>query len=523
MADVLLAAKVLERRTSRDALKRQASRESVVIDGLLDASSADPLIPSRYECLLAAFAGLGTYGGATIYALYPVLIDAKIGRSTGWPEETLIFSRSAIFLAWAVGSVVLSLAADRYGRKPVVVGSVALHVCAAIGAACAREAGGFFTARAIGGFALAGMSGMSVPLLLESVGPRAASRCMAALNIHTIGATCALAALHAACARLHLSWRFETLALAGWVGAFGAAIAIYSYESPHFIAAAGDTDGALRVVRQIAQANGVRLPDECGDEEIELISHKLSPSPPLPPSSSPPSTPRLPPSLLPPSSPPPSPATPQSPSIGALTYDLFVTYGRETVAICLAFLSVEVAYYAIAFNAGSLSRHLLFNFVAMAILDIPGYALGGWLATVPSIGARRGGVALFALSGGLLLLLALVVEYPVPRTSVALIAKMVGAGAFQIIYLLPARHYPLRMSAAGLGLGTMFARLGGMLGPALAAMLPMASTFALTCASTLAAAAALALLPSHDAQRSLHDGDDDGDDAEPTRTRTPSP
>ena len=202
---------------------------------------------------------------------------------------------------------------------------------------------------------------------------------------------------------------------------------------------------------------------------------------------------------------------------------MFVTYGRETASLCLAFLSVEVAYYAIAFSAGSLSRHLLFNFVAMAILDIPGYALGGWLATVPSIGARRGGVALFAVSGGLLLLLALVVEYPAPRTSVALIAKMVGAGAFQIIYLLPARHYPLRMSAAGLGLGTMFARLGGMLGPALAAMLPMASTFALTSASTLAAAAALALLPSHDAQRSLRDGADDDDDAEPTRTRTRAP
>lgn len=72
-------------------------------------------------------------------------------------------------------------------------------------------------------------------------------------------------------------------------------------------------------------------------------------------------------------------------------------------------------------------------------------------------------------------------------TALALLGKTASSGAFTAIYVLTTQVYPTRLTAAGLGCGSMFGKIGAALGPPLSALLPLPLSLAIIGSLSLAA------------------------------------
>ena len=123
-------------------------------------SAADP--PSH---IAAARARLSVIEAATLIALLlglqPVLTDVylpalpRIAEGLSAPRAAVQQTMSALILAFGLMQLVWGPVADRFGRRPVLLTSLALLVAASVGAALARDIGALIAWRTAQGAALA--------------------------------------------------------------------------------------------------------------------------------------------------------------------------------------------------------------------------------------------------------------------------------------------------------------------------------------------------------------------------------
>ena len=221
-----------------------------------------------FICAVSALGGLlfgydwVVIGGAKIY----------YERFFGITDRTILIGlATSIALAGCmIGALTAGSAADRVGRKPLMVLAAFIFVVSSIGTGAFNGFGGFLAARFVGGIAIGIASGLS-PMYIAEAAPASIRGKLVTLNQLTIviGILAAqivnwrIAGTHDSQWNTALGWRWMF-----WATAFPAALfLILSFvipESPRFLAMKGRYDSARSILSRIGG-------DEYARTELEAI------------------------------------------------------------------------------------------------------------------------------------------------------------------------------------------------------------------------------------------------------------
>ncbi|XP_062400089.1 solute carrier family 22 member 6-A [Sardina pilchardus] len=176
--------------------------------------------------------------------------------------------------------------------------------------------------------------------------------------------------------------------------------------------------------------------------------------------------------------------------------DLFKTpqmRKRSFILFYLWFVNVLV-YYGLSLGVSSLGVDLYLTQFIFGLVEIPARSMV--LVALPW--SRRIPQSFFLAVGGVACLLTLTVPADKPQvvTGLALVGKFGITASFAIIYIYSAELFPTVLRQTGIGMASMFARMGGVLAPLINMLRDPAPTVPMVifgCAPLLGAALALAL------------------------------
>lgn len=469
---------------------RCTASSSFDTDALLTEASASS---NKYERRMSALSAFGIYGAGPYLWQLTLLVDGGVAADLGASPADMVLSRTAIFAAWGPGSVVLGSIADKLGRKPTLLFSLALGVTSLVASANANDFGAFVSARALSGVALGGYEAVCFTLLVEGVTKSRASAAATALNSLSALTICSMVPFHIACTELFdLGWREELLAVGAYQALALGATALLAIESPSFLAETGRQREAAAAIRRVAAINKADLSpaaEAClaGAEEERLVdAYQLSANG----------------------------DAAASDDVDADTTAMEALFGggrwRSTLAISFGFVACVLNYYALACLSGGLSdapNAIYVTLPLLALVDVPGYVLADWAARRaedpdPPFSLRTATSGALVLSGGLCLLIALVavtseggVGGGGAAVALAVGAKLLVAAPFQTLYLLPILYYPARFRGTGIGFCLTCGRLASTASPFIAGTLPLQEVGLISAAVAFAAGAALAAAP----------------------------
>jgi len=459
-----------------------AGKDAVLDDEVADAQLAtrqlldDALVAAEgssrlYEILLKAFIGVGLFGSSSIMVLAPILADPLIAMDPLFASDALVFGNAATFAGWAAGSILAGGLSDKFGRKSVVVAAGCLGSAGVLAGALAPNAAVLVAGRFVGGLSLGGTVGQGYVLVYESLARARSATLSTELNVLWVGTV----ALIAGCHTLELPWRVEQGLQGGFVGLCALAVALLAVETPTYLALSGRRDDATAAVERIARLNGA------GETMASMQSRLREWSQQSPPAASGTSL---------------AAANDGVGFVDQVRRELLGSRLQQaTLSMCFAYASLTFGYYAISFSAGSLSDALLFNFVCLAALDVPGYLLAAKL--VAWRGALTSATAGLTVTGVLLLGTATLAQLHVSAelvTATAFAAKLAAATTFCVLYDLPVELFPEQVRGSATGLAQSSAHFGGLLSPLVIAYLPIATADVVCSSMCLAAAVVLSFM-----------------------------
>ncbi|XP_056869265.1 solute carrier family 22 member 13-like [Takifugu flavidus] len=146
--------------------------------------------------------------------------------------------------------------------------------------------------------------------------------------------------------------------------------------------------------------------------------------------------------------------------------DLFkISYLRKrTLILGITWFSISLVYFALSLNVGSFGSNIYITQLIFGAIEFPSY-LSGYVLN-ERLG-RRLSQSGFVVLGGVacLLILAIPEDLPVVVTVVAVFGKYSISAAFSTAFLYTAELYPTSLRQNGMGISSMFARVGGILAP----------------------------------------------------------
>ncbi|KAM4617144.1 solute carrier family 22 member 6-B-like [Discoglossus pictus] len=146
--------------------------------------------------------------------------------------------------------------------------------------------------------------------------------------------------------------------------------------------------------------------------------------------------------------------------------DLFKTPMVRRISFCisLTWFSTSFAYYGLAMDLQNFGVSIYLIQVIFGVVDIPAKFFSYFVITY--IGRRVLQAATLILAGvAILINIFLPQEYQTVRTAMAVFGKGCLAASFNCVYLYTGELYPTVIRQTGMGLGTMMARLGGIIAP----------------------------------------------------------
>jgi DHA1 family bicyclomycin/chloramphenicol resistance-like MFS transporter len=189
---------------------------------LSDSSIAPGTRPTLTPVLLAVLALLSAFTPLSIDMYLPALpvIEDDLGASVGDIQLTL----SAFMVAFGVGQIFYGPAGDRFGRRPVILGGIAIYVLASVGCAFAAAAGQLVLLRLLQGLSACGGVVLARTMVRDLAERDQAARAMSLMMACTSIAPM-LAPLVGGQILWFLGWRAIFLILAGigvfaWTAAF---------------------------------------------------------------------------------------------------------------------------------------------------------------------------------------------------------------------------------------------------------------------------------------------------------------
>ena len=181
------------------------------------------------------------------------------GASFGIEHEEIGSLSAVVFLTSAIATPAFGVLADAYGRKPATALSLTLMVVANVGSAMAPSFGVLCGFQALAGL---GLGGTMVPfdLLAELSPPSIRGGVLNVSNWMWSVGTMIVALVAAYCVSAGTSgWRL-LISVVNFPMVFTLCLAPLLSESPHWLMQRGHHARAVQVLRTIARANGVALP-----------------------------------------------------------------------------------------------------------------------------------------------------------------------------------------------------------------------------------------------------------------------
>ena len=449
--------------------------------------------------------------GFCTWVLLPVFINPLLENTTALTEHQLALCSTAFFGGWAAATPLLAQIADRHGRRRVGLVYYGLGIIVGIRVAFTTSFAALLATRTILGGARRARA--LVPRLLHLYPSRPLAAPM--LTQIELGGRWHIAGLCGGAAAVNYVWCTELLpsarvpavtavissafafgvvlvALVAYlildtptqspadVAVLGCAVAVLPTvyfalaarslpETPAWLVSAGKPQDAADIVARIAQENHSRahLPVQpyvlVGPAGVLTGASKAAAGTTGVQSSS---TSRL----------------PQA-AVSLWRGELF----RQLLALSFTWFAVTVAYYGLAFQAGSLPGSVYVTASVMSLADIPGNGLYFLLAERQTVrcGQRQMQGSLFFIGAVVLLAIGVIggganrdgVDETAPSdgaggsalvTGAAVFGKVMMAAAFNGVYVFVVDIFPVEVKGEAMGVCNVAARVGGMLAPLVA-------------------------------------------------------
>ncbi|XP_077143822.1 solute carrier family 22 member 6-B-like isoform X2 [Ranitomeya variabilis] len=137
---------------------------------------------------------------------------------------------------------------------------------------------------------------------------------------------------------------------------------------------------------------------------------------------------------------------------------------RISFCICCTWFSTSFAYYGLAMDLQKFGLSIYIVQIIFGTVDIPAKFFSYFVMTYIGRRVLQAGSLILA---GIAILVNIFVpeEFQTVRTSMAVFGKGCLAASFNCVYLYTGELYPTVIRQSGMGLGTMVARLGGIVAP----------------------------------------------------------
>ena len=356
----------------------------------------------------------------------------SVAATFGLERPAALQIGTLFFLGMFVGAFVFGRVADRFGRRNVLLLTVAADAVFGLASVFAPSFEMLLILRFLTGVAVGGTLPVDYALMAEFLPPKNRGRWLVmlegfwAVGTIMVAVTAWLAASYGAQAPWR--WIFLVAALPALIGIF---LRLWVPESPMYLIRKGDKAGAKAVIDRVLVTNGMQpLP-----QDAELV-----------------------PALVP------------TGAEGSIFSDLL---RARTVGVLAVWFLVSLSYYGVfVWVPGQLATEG-FGFVrgyeflvVLALAQVPGYALAAW--GVEAIGRRAtllgflllsaAGCALFAVATGTAMV-----------AGALILMSFALLGTWGALYAFTPELYPTHLRGTGMGTASAMARLGGILAPSLLA------------------------------------------------------
>eukprot|EP00930_Biecheleria_cincta_P096439 TRINITY_DN88292_c0_g1_i1.p1 TRINITY_DN88292_c0_g1~~TRINITY_DN88292_c0_g1_i1.p1 ORF type:complete len:524 (-),score=63.32 TRINITY_DN88292_c0_g1_i1:66-1406(-) len=351
---------------------------------------------------------------------------------------------SLFFVGFGIGAVWIGSLASTFGRRKVFFADCLFSSAVVLLSAAAPSFEVYVFLRCLVGVAIGGLGIVTFVFASEFIGAsRQGITGVAQAGLFSVGNV-----LMTPLACLYPGWRQLTAATGLLPLAF---VLLYRCipESPRWLLANGQLDAASCVVADIARGNGVELP------KGQILSQ--------------------------------APAKAEG---GASLLFKGVLLKRSLMMFYIWFANSFV-FYGLALNSGNLGGSLYFNFAMESLSEIPSLLLGAYL--VDRLGRRA------TLSGALLLSgascsLCMLLSHGPTTTAAATVGKFGITASFAIIFVYAAELFPTVLRSLAMGACSTWARVGGVVAPAVVSLSSIFEAFPLMIMGIVAFLAGILIL-----------------------------
>ncbi|XP_050525745.1 organic cation transporter protein [Daktulosphaira vitifoliae] len=367
------------------------------------------------------------------------IYDKSIFKNTAVMEFNLVcnknfykgYSDSLLMVGVMLGSIIFGYVSDKIGRKHVFTISVWLQGIAGIGLALAPEFWSFAFLRVFVGASTSGLYMAAYVIGLEFVGSN--KRMFVGVVMQMFFSVGFI--VESIFGYIFTDWRYFQFAITIPTFIFTSYV-LFMPESVRWLLANDKKEEAVKLLKKIARVNGVDMSSSDvlnilnnDDEEEKAEIHEEEKQ-------------------------------------KATFFDLFrhpAIRNRSFLVMLLWFVNSS-AYYGISWSTSSLGGNQFLVFSLMGLVEFPAYSF--LLLTLNRWG-RKINISGFMILAAMCLLTTLFVSKSNTWLMItcAMLAKLAITASYGAVYVYTAEQFPTVVRNRGLGVGSFFARIGGIMAP----------------------------------------------------------
>ena len=379
----------------------------------------------------------------------------SIAATFGIPVPKALQSGTAFFVGMLAGAFGFGRLADRIGRRPVLMATVAIDACFGVASAFAPDFGWLLALRFLTGIGVGGTLPVYYTMMAEFLPNDRRGRWLVLLESFWAVGTVLLALLAWAAVRWGADACRVIFLVTGLPALVGIVLRLAVPESPLYLNRSGRAEQAHAVLERVARVNGRTA-------ALPTLSPDVAPK--------------------------------------TSVFALFSTrLRRRSLALLAAWALISIAYYGIFVYLPVKLGAEGFGFmrgqaflVLLALVQLPGFALAAWGVERWGRKPTLVGFLLLSAIGCMLYSLGSAAALVVGST---LLMSFALLGTWGALYAFTPEVYPTGLRASGMGLAGAVARFGGLLAPSIVAPVMTAHfTLALGMLAAFLAVGALAIL-----------------------------